>query len=296
MSWQMQAIGLYTRATRKRRFADPLGGERLLSEPKGSPEPPAKVVDGLLVSMHDIAGFPAYAVTREDTAYYDVPTVVYAHGGAFVSEIVGPHWQLIAQLAREVDAAVLVPIYGLAPQHTAREANEMMATIVDRSNGEGRPTYLVGDSAGGNLVLVAAQQAAARGATCIRGVTAMAPWLDLTMSNPEVEALEPHDPWLARAALHEVARVWADGTPLDDPTISPLFGPADGLPPVDLWIGDRDICAPDARLLRDALRAAGNDLTYHEQPGALHVYPLLPTPEGRRARAEMIDHIGYALA
>ncbi|MEQ6900278.1 alpha/beta hydrolase fold domain-containing protein [Nocardioides sp. YIM 152588] len=295
MSWQMQAIGLYMRATRKRRFADPLGAERLLAEPKGSPEPPARAVDGLLVSMHDIAGFTAYAVTREDMAHYDVPTIVYAHGGAFVSEISGPHWQLIGQLAREVDAAVLVPIYGLAPQHTAREAHETMATIVDRGAAEGRTMYLVGDSAGGNLALVAAQQAAARGVTAVRGVTAMAPWLDLTMSNPEVDALEPHDPWLARAALHEVARVWADGTPLDDPRVSPLFGSFEGLPPIDLWIGDRDICAPDARLLRDALAAAGNDLTYHEQPGALHVYPLLPTPEGRRAREELVAHIRAAL-
>lgn len=33
---------------------------------------------------------------------------------------------------------------------------------------------------------------------------------------------------------------------------------------------------------------------HHEQPGAIHVYPLLPVPEAKPARHTLLDHIGAA--
>ena len=295
MSLQMRAVGLYMRLGRKRVFADPEGGAALLAAPKNDPEPDSRTMDGLHVTQHEIGGFSAYAVVRPGLDRYQVPTLLYLHGGAFVSTITKHHWRLIARLARDLDVTVLVPMYGLAPEHTAAEARDLVAEYVARAEQEGRRMYLVGDSAGGNLALIGAQQAAARGLGCVVGLSVMAPWLDLSMANPELDAAERRDPWLSRAALREVARTWADGTPLDDPSVSPLFGSFAGLGPVDIWIGDRDLCLPDARLLRDAVLAAGGTVTYREEPGALHVYPLLPTPEGRRARDELVEHIRVTL-
>jgi monoterpene epsilon-lactone hydrolase len=291
MSWQMHAVGWLMRLTRRRRYADPDGGPALLARPKGPSEPPEKATTGLSVTRSELHGRPVYEVARAAVAADPTAAVVvYLHGGAFVNEIARQHWELVAELAQRLDVVVQVPIYGLAPDHHAAEAVELVATMLSRLEEQGRASYLMGDSAGGNLALVGAQQAAARGTSGPRGVTLVAPWLDLTMANPEIEALEPHDPWLARAALHEVARVWADGTPLTDPTISPLFGDFEGLPPVDLWVGTRDITLPDTRLLRDRLAAAG-EVTYHEEPGAIHVYPLLPVPEGRAARSVLVEQV-----
>jgi len=45
-----------------------------------------------------------------------------------------------------------------------------------------------------------------------------------------------------------------------------------GLPPVDLWVGTRDITLPDTRLLRDLLTAAGVEVSYEEKQAAIHVY------------------------
>jgi hypothetical protein len=36
-------------------------------------------------------------------------------------------------------------------------------------------------------------------------------------------------------------------------------------------------------------------LHYHEEPGAVHVYPLLPVPEGRAARTQLMEYIGSIL-
>lgn len=290
MSWQMQAVGWLMRATRKRKYVAPDGGPALLDAPKGPSEPPERMLGDLSVTTAQVDGFTVYDVARPGPAGEpDAPVVIYLHGGAFVNEIAKQHWDLIAELARELEAVVRVPIYGLTPDHHAPEAVALVAKLLGRAEEQGRPSYLIGDSAGGNLALVGAQQA--RGTVAgLRGVTVMAPWLDLTMANPEIDALEPHDPWLARAALHHVAEVWADGTPLTDPMISPLFGEYDGLPPVDIWIGTRDITLPDTRILRDRLAEHGM-VSYHEEPGAIHVFPLLPVPEGRAARPVLIEQI-----
>jgi acetyl esterase/lipase len=56
-----------------------------------------------------------------------------------------------------------------------------------------------------------------------------------------------------------------------------------------VFSGTRDIVNPDARRLADRAAAAGVDAEYHEQPGLVHVYPLTPTPEGRAARAVIVE-------
>ena len=283
MSWQMTAVGVYKRLTSKRQFGRPDGHEGLLRRRKTTSAPPARALRGLDVSTSVVDGFDVHTVVAPGTPG-GAPVVVYLHGGAYVNELVVQHWQFVAEVASRLAVEVRVPIYGLAPQHDALEALHLTATMLERLRDEGRDVLLAGDSAGGGLALITAQQSGHLLGDRLKGLSLMAPWLDLTMANPEIPAVEERDPWLARAALHGVAASWAGTLDVHDPRVSPLFGPMDALPPVDLWIGDRDITLPDARLLRDALP----DVTWHELPGGIHVVPILPVPEGRAARTEMI--------
>jgi epsilon-lactone hydrolase len=294
MSWQMRAVGLLMRVTRKRTFSDPEGGGVLLTRPKGDPTPPESLTRGLRVETHHVTGFPVVSFAGQG-AVDGQPVVVHVHGGAYVNEISKQHWQLARTLALGLGCEVQVPRYGLAPEHDAAAALTFMTTLVDDLAGQGRAIYLSGDSAGGGLALLTAQHASSAGRAALRGLGLMAPWVDLTMANPEIESVERRDPWLARAALHEVARRWAASWDVRDPRVSPIAGDFGGLPPVDLWVGDRDICMPDSRRLRDLMRAAGVEVNYVERPGAIHVYPLLPVPEGRAAREDMVTRAGAAL-
>jgi monoterpene epsilon-lactone hydrolase len=143
------------------------------------------------------------------------------------------------------------------------------------------------------LALSAAQAWLATGGPKLHGLTLIAPWLDLSLSNPAIAAIEPSDPWLSRPGLAVCAESWRGSVDLGDPRVSPISGDLTDVPPIDLYVGDRDITVADCRLLRD--RMPTEILRYHEQPGAVHVYPLLPAPEGRAARRELIAHIGAAL-
>ncbi|MEU4558623.1 alpha/beta hydrolase [Actinoplanes sp. NPDC023936] len=273
VSWQMRGVGLFTRLVYRRRYATETAGLRTLNRPKGPSAPPKS----LACTSSTVNGFTVYQVGDAETA------VVYLHGGAYTSEIVEQHWSLIGFIAEQAGCEVHVPIYGLSPEHHGREALDLVSEVI---RGLGRPCHLVGDSAGGGLALLAAQANKGR----VAGLTMIAPWLDLTMSNPGIDAVEPHDPWLFRAGLRPIADAWTGGLALDDPRLSPIHGDLDGLPPTQILVGTRDITLPDCRLLRDRL-PAGTPLTYHEEPGAIHVYPLLPVPEARAGRRAIVAHI-----
>jgi acetyl esterase/lipase len=144
----------------------------------------------------------------------------------------------------------------------------------------------MGDSAGGGLALSATLGG---GGHPPRGITLIAPWLDLALRNPAIADVESRDPWLSRPGLRLCAQAWADQLSLDDPRVSPLFGELPAVPPIELYVGSRDITVADCRVLRDRVPSAR--LRDHEEPGAVHVYPLLPTPEGRAARRELVAHV-----
>jgi acetyl esterase/lipase len=287
-------VAAFVRLAYKRRYATESAGRKLLAKAKGRSSPPPGIRKRCVVAHRQVHGQDVYVLRSRRAAGPSEHSVIYLHGGAYTSEIVKEHWALVAHLAESTGCDVHVPIYGLAPQHHALEALGLVTKLITEQSGNGRRCYLAGDSAGGGLALLAAQAFAGDPAQPVAGLTAIAPWLDLTMSNPEIPAVERIDPWLTRAGLHPIAAAWAGGVPLTDPRLSPLYGRLDDLPPLQLLVGTRDITLPDCRALRDRL-APGTPLTYHEEPGAIHDYPLLPVPEAKPAREALIEHIRKSL-
>ena len=289
-SWQMRAVALYVRATRKKRYATREAGLAFLHSAKGPSDPPAKALGDSRVSTHRVRGRDVHVVRGPGHTASAAGAVVYLHGGAYTNEVVDQQWAFVAALAARTGVEVHVPIYGLAPHHTASEAVDLVAEVVHGLVAQGRSVVLLGDSAGGGLALVAAQQAAPAVRQRVAGLLLIAPWIDLTMANPAVDAVEPADPGLTRAGLHPIARSWAGDLALDDPVVSPLFGDLTGLPPVEVWVGTRDITAPDCRELERRM-PDGAAFALHVEDGAIHDYPLLPTPEGRAASREIGERV-----
>ena len=248
-----------------------------------------------VVTTRTMTGFEVYSVRARTARASGGGAVLYLHGGAYTNEIVEQQWGFVGHLARAVGCEVLVPVYGLAPAHHAPEALTLVSDLLTDLVADGRRCVLAGDSAGGGLALAATQLASFEVRRAVAGLVLVAPWLDLTMVNPAIDEIEPDDPWLTRAGLHPIARSWADGIPLDDPRVSPLHGDLGGLPPVEVWVGTRDIMLPDCRELA-ARMPAGAPFALHVQDGAIHDYPMLPAPEGRAARREIAARVSALLA
>jgi monoterpene epsilon-lactone hydrolase len=294
-SWQMKGVSAFIRVAYKRRYATADAGRAVLAKKKGPSAPPPGIRKRCVVAHRQVNGRDVYVVrSRRAAAGPSEHSIIYLHGGAYTSEIVKEHWALIAHLAERAGYDVHVPIYGLAPRHRALEALDLVTKLITDLSPDGRRCYLAGDSAGGGLALLAAQAFAGNPERPVAGVTTIAPWLDLTMTNPDIPAVERIDPWLTRAGLRPIAAAWAGDVPLTDPRLSPLYGSLADLPPLQVLVGTRDITLPDCRALRDRV-PPGTQLDYHEEPGAIHVYPLLPVPEARAGREAIVEHIRKTL-
>ncbi|MAO79461.1 alpha/beta hydrolase fold domain-containing protein [uncultured Nocardioides sp.] len=215
--------------------------------------------------------------------------VVYVHGGGYVHPLTPDYWRLVRALGR-VPAEVVVPVYPLAPDATADDVLPRLLELVD--DGRDLPTVLMGDSAGGALVLVLARLARDRGIP-VAGVVALSPWLDATLQvrEDEVQSLEVTDPMLAETGLRAAGRAWSGERSVEDPLISPVHLDLDGLPPIDLFIGDRDILRPAVDELAQRGGDADVEMCVHEVTSMFHVWMTRAIPEGWRTRQRLVETV-----
>ena len=250
--------------------------------------------DVVISASRTDAGWPAYTLGPRSPGAHG--HVLYAHGGGWVNEISAQHWQLAAQIAAEARTTVHLLIYPLVPFGTAQQVVDGFTAEVLTCLDSGEPTVLAGDSAGGQIVLSTILQLKARHQVSLPRTIAIAPAVDLSMKNPEIAAVQPSDPWLGTRGTQVFIDLWRDTLDVDDPTVSPLNGDLEGLGPVTLFSGTRDILNPDGRLFAERATAAGVDLEYVEKQGQIHVYPLLPTVIGRTARQHIVARVREATA
>ncbi|WP_067692211.1 alpha/beta hydrolase fold domain-containing protein [Nocardia jejuensis] len=279
-----------------RTFVSAEGARRHIRERSLRPRPygpPRLLRSDVSVSVDHSSGWPIYTLTPRGTARGNV---VYAHGGGWVNEIAPQHWTLAANIAALSGTTVTVPIYPLIPFGTAGEVVPAFAKLVLDNKSRYGEVCLAGDSAGGQIALSTAILLRDEHQVKLPRTVLISPALDLSLSNPEIERVQPTDPWLGQEGSHVLTAHWRGELPLSDPIVSPLFADMAGLGPLSIFCGTRDILNPDVRLLVDKARAAGVSIDYHEGSDLVHVYPLTPTPEGRTARAAIIDRLRVALS
>lgn len=250
--------------------------------------PPPKVVGGLQVHRRQVQGHPVYELAMKGAR--GTP-LLYLHGGAFCFEITRFHWNLIAELAVATNRPVIVPIYPLAPDHSASEVLAYLLEIWGEMTASGASPVILGDSAGGNLALVLTMLAAERGLPGPSALGLLSSCVDMTLRHPEIPAYEARDPWLASAGALEAVRLYAKDLALSDWRISPALGDLSLLPPSLLLIGTRELLYPDLRDMAARARSLGRPVELLEGPGMMHVWPLLPIPEARPAKAQLIAFV-----
>jgi len=219
-----------------------------------------------------------------------VRDIVYLHGGSYANPLVSAHWTIVRELVTRADARVTVPLYGLAPEHTVADAFPFLDEVYQRvlEQADGAEVVLAGDSAGGGLALAFCLSLRDPMPELRRPMPGrlllIAPWLDVTLSNPEVAHLASRDPMLSVPGLKAAGKLWAGGRGLDNPSVSPIFARLRGLPPTLVVQGGRDLTAADVRILHDRVTAGGGDIELVYSKDAFHVFVGVPfLPEARAA-------------
>jgi acetyl esterase/lipase len=246
---------------------------------------------GLTQSHSEFEGMPVVTFTpREPTG----KVVVAIHGGAYVGEATIFHWWTYTDMARQTGATVVVPDYTLSPQGTAQTEVPRMADFISQMIEEhgAENVSVLGDSAGGGFALLVAQELARRGSPQPSRFVLLAPWLDVSTSDPRQAQI--NDPLLDVGNLVKDGRLWAGSLDTQDPRVSPLFGPLNDLPPIYVYSSSRDTLAIDTVRLRDRVLAEDlSNFTFRLRKGLLHDWVIYaPLPDAQAERANLYQDLG----
>lgn len=243
--------------------------------------------DALHVTMESLDGREVYTL-RPKHAAPSGRHVFYLHGGAYIRPITKQHWQFLEHLVRATACTVTVPMYPLAPESSGTSAVDFVQKIFHRTAaGADRELTLMGDSAGGGLALALALTLRDSGGPLPNKVILMSPFVDASLSNPAIGATERCDPMIARAGVQEAARLYAGELPVGHPLISPVNAQLAGLPPMVVFAGTNDITHHDTVRFAEKAQSQGCQVDLGLESKMIHVWPLLPFPEGKRTRNEI---------
>ncbi|MDX9783351.1 MAG: alpha/beta hydrolase [Spirochaetia bacterium] len=248
-----------------------------------SPTPPEYLKLRVEIRSESFMSMKVHCLEPRDT----VPrvTVLFLHGGSYLYNATRPHWRFLANLVESSGCRVLAPDYPLAPEHSYADAYRLLLPYYKKlSRKLASETFiLMGDSAGGGLSLGLAMAARDEGLKPSAAVLLLCPWLDVSMSNPHIESIDPEDPFLNVQALKAAGQAWAAGANPRKPWISPLYGRLTELPPMHLFIGTKDILIADSRRFRGFCLAAKAELSFYEYENMVHDWMLLEFKEGKLA-------------
>lgn len=285
---RLAALAIRLTGRRRHLARDDLDPERAIAERPHPARPSRALRRRLAVTWGLRDGREVYTLAPRPGAGREARAggVIYLHGGAYTSPITRIHWRLIARMVEATGLTVTVPLYPLTPEHACADITAFTLALY-RDMRNAAPIALMGDSAGGGLALSVAMQARDAGLPLPRGLVLISPWLDVSTSRPAQARIEPDDVMLMRPGVRTLGRWYAGAWDRTDPRVSPLFGTLRDLPPIELFCGSHDILVADARRLAARARAEEAPLAYHEEPGLMHVYPLLGLPESRRAEVRI---------
>ncbi|MFD1607141.1 alpha/beta hydrolase fold domain-containing protein [Oceanobacillus luteolus] len=241
------------------------------------------------IAKQQFQGMDCYIFNHKKSS--STKTILYLHGGAYVNPPLVFHWMFLGKIAKKTGAAIYVPIYPKAPNHQYQDSfskvlplyKELLAA---KTNND---IILMGDSAGGGFALALAQLLLEKKLSQPQQIILLSPWLDMTLSHPEIKQYEKIDPMLGVHGLIQIGKVYASDTDTSHYLLSPINGNLRGLGELTLFIGTHELLLPDARKLKSLTDSQGIKMNYFEYPKMNHVFPLYPIPEAKEAVKKIVD-------
>lgn len=278
---------IFTLTGRRKRLEQAVKMKKFLDQ--APPIPPA-VKSVFSVSEREFLGRKAWYLDTKEKASSKV--LVYLHGGAYINNLLSFHWDLIGAIGRETGAKMVVADYPLAPKASVDEVyaymEELYGDLLEQYRAE--ELIFIGDSAGGGLALGFAQQLVEKGSPLPSQLILLSPWLDVTMSDPDVGEIQPRDKMLGIDGLVLCGKAYAKEVDPRDPRVSPIFGSMDNLPKISVFIGTNDLLLVDAKRLCRLLEKEGREFDYFEYPGMFHVWmAVTQLPESRSVVQQVGD-------
>jgi acetyl esterase/lipase len=238
---------------------------------------PKSIQRELSVSEFEVKRRKVWKLTKKNG---DTGTIIiYLHGGAYYANITRQHWLFIEQLANGSNAIVVVPDYPLAPEHSCAQTYEFVDDLYAKLISD-YPTHRIiamGDSAGGGLALGYAQKICSESVKQPEQIILFSPWLDVTMSNPDIARIDKSDKILSINGLKMAGERYAADLNVTDYRVSPIYGNFSKIGRVSIFAGTNDMLIADARKCIQIMERNGLDFYYFEYPNMFHDWIVVPS-------------------
>lgn len=204
----------------------------------------------------------------------ELGTLVYFHGGGWVTGGLGYADELLRFLARDTGLKVMSVDYRLAPEHPfPRPLEDAYSALVWASQHLAVNDFLAvgGDSAGGNLAAACAVRARDENGPQLGLQVLLYPVVDHDFTRPSYEACATSFP-LGRADLEYCFAQYVPDVPQRNlPTVSPLRVPEKaGLPPALVVVAGHDPLHDEGIAHAAQLEEAGVPVSLLEYPALCH--------------------------
>jgi acetyl esterase len=218
--------------------------------------------------------------------------LVYTHGGGFSVGSRLSHDPVARYLASHAGVRVLSVEYRRAPEHPFPAATDDALAAFEYAHGHAAdlgadPDRIAvgGDSAGGNLAAVTAQQAVRRGGAVPAFQLLLYPATDLSTRRPSRDLFAEGSTFTERNLQWVMANYVPAGTDVTDPRLSPQHGDVTGLPPAYIASAGFDPIRDDGEAYADKLRAGGIPVALTRQADLPHGFLNFVGLGGRFAEA-----------
>jgi epsilon-lactone hydrolase len=244
----------------------------------------------------DCDGVPAEWISVPETQ--PGRTLLLLHGGSFAFRFPNTHAAFAARLCRRLGARALIPDYRLTPEHRFPAAPDdcqtawrwLLARVMPPSS-----LVLVGDSAGGNLVMVTLHRGVLAGEPMPACAVLLSPALDCTLDSHSIVDNEGRDPIISLANLLVLRRHYVPSPLLyTHPDVSPLFADLAGFPPLFVQAGSSEMLRDEAVRVAHKAHAAGVDVELELWPETLHGFQIAPfafLPEATLALDQIVRFV-----
>jgi monoterpene epsilon-lactone hydrolase len=201
-------------------------------------------------------------------------TILYLHGGWFVSGSPEAYRNFVGQIAARSNAAAFIPTYRLAPEHPfpagVEDAHAAYRGLIERGL---RDVVIVGDSAGGALALeLLARTARDPQEPRPTAAVLLSPVTDLSFSGVTWESRDAADLLFTKDQAQELVRMYIGDADSALP-FSALTQDFTGFPPLLVQAGDDEVLLDDSLRLAQRAADAGVDVRLDVWEGMLHVFP-----------------------
>jgi monoterpene epsilon-lactone hydrolase len=224
--------------------------------------------------------------------------VLYVHGGAFYSGTLAGARPVAGKIALAGKARVLTIDYRLTPEHPFPAALDDTLAAYEWLLSSGispEAIVLVGDSAGGTLVLALLVKLRDQGKAVPRSAVCLSPTTDLTMAGDTWTRNAKYDLLLNPEKVHAAIDLYLRGADPRTPLASPLYAELHGLPPLLILVGSDEYLLSDATRFATKAHVAGVAVTLEVWERMQHGWHITADflPEGRQAIVQIGEFIQW---